>query len=559
MTAINEFNLTLVSNTRNKFFSNTLSNFKNTFPHDFTLLRRQQDWKFALQSVSLDCKYTNIPPSLQDTKHHILCYSEEQYNQPNKENYLHSLTVENQNYSPESFKKYLNAVYQAANLEIGLLKSKTGTVLRFNKNIVYAACIVPELCELLGFETATQESVSVNGVFYYVWTITTTKLQNKSHFGILLNNQTFGKPIIPKLIKVQCSGMETIKHTAEHLYKDFAIINCSNESDNNGCHYEIKKKEYFKLNVDALDGMSVKLTDESNRQLGLLSGHPTILNLKFKKMTEKSFIIRLSSKDSEKQFPSNTSTDFSVQINPPLYFNSENWSVALTAIYHPSKIDLGSLVSSDEVWIEIQIANDVEDTQRISIAKNTVHSTVELINALNLGIEKWIGDDIYNFEYNSATENVIINVGRRLISRTSTTLAYILGQISIEQSDSDKGHIQKVYLKPARVMFTEDLRSKASLTNLIPHGMFLYCDFIDASVIGDQYAPVLKFIPLESDNSENYTEHRPLGRNFEHLNKKTLSTLSFSLRPVSGENITLLPKETSTIVSLEFKKKRYVF
>ena len=549
---------------------NTLSNFKNTFPNDFSLSRDQ--WKFAMQSITFDCRFSNLSTPLQAVKKHILVYGYKD-GIPDTD-YYYSITLPIRNYTVFTLATFLNKQFTKNNIPIRV-KSLANEVLTLHCHFsILTLLIAKELCTMLKFDANLLRVVKeVEGVSYC--NISPRKDQREKNGSWFLNFGTLilPNPQMPKLVKVICQEMESSLSSGAH-HKELAVFNFNEKYIVNQSYYfEAERKEYFNLNNVALRGLTVQLVDENDYQLGLLTGQPTFIKVKFKKMDADGTIpLRLSSNDSNDLFPSNISSNFRTQLSPLIDFGSSKWGVALTTIHYPAEVDVSALINANDFWIEFEFTDSILNVGgdgktfqkkvtrqlRISVPQYVINSISKLIKYLNKECSEQVGEGTFKLFYNKTTKRVERVSNVNLVVKMSVNLAYVLGQSSFTKEETQNTYIHQIFMKNVHVSFGDEatnLSNEPDLNKLIPHTMLLYCDFVKPTIIGSIYAQILKLIPIaKKEKNTSYISYEAKHLDFIPVNKRTLSTIHLSLKHVGGGDMHFIPKTTPIMISLLFKK-----
>lgn len=91
----------------------------------------------------------------------------------------------------------------------------------------------------------------------------------------------------------------------------------------------------------------------------------------------------------------------------------------------------------------------------------------------------------------------------------------------------------------------------AEFREFTPSFFFLYCDFVEETVMGDKSVNILKIIPFKNQSGMFNFE----SEEYYNVNKSYLRTLSFQLRTHCGEQYTFFPYDSEVELTLKFRKK----
>jgi hypothetical protein len=595
----------LASNGSTELYNNTLTHFRNKLPEipNFSL----NTWSVALQAAAIDLNLSDFPHTLQELQSPIL-YKQTGFT--NRQNLpFNILQFDTQHYSSttafqQEFVRQLNVdksdILQRLFFDMKITKGKI--VIHLNLGTDF--WIDLEVCKWLTFATddiSSDNIVVINGRHYQ-------KFTNR----IEAVKEQFATPR-PEYIKLHLEDMKS--HLSNSGFEKVLayIPYAHSEKGSHALYHEVLRKEYFTFDHTNVSNLSVKLTDEKNRTLTLLSGQPTIVKLKLQKMSYTSFMLRIKSTAQSDIYNDNTNTDFHTILPYPISLNG-GWKVALTSIQFPHQFDLSSVIPKNALWIDIDLKsskrkrrdnhnnnNDIYDTyvklkhirqwkpKKSAIRKRataaaastepeaTTTTTTTAVESLNITTDVWdrvmIPEDAVNttniglrktinrtlrkhFKKRVveivAGKTVKFRAYETLKFRISPYLSYILG------ASSSFDNLPISTALGGKQLGVFDL--PIDISRLSPHSFLLYCDIITPVVVASNYVKVLKLIPILTNQEEktleksSYIFYESQHLDFIPLAHTTLSTCHFSLRHISGAPFMFNNKRQEVNINLVFMK-----
>lgn len=507
--------------------TNTLTNFKNELQQGLNVT----GYKIALQSLSLDNKYGNIPRGILSTKNHFLLfvYGVQTAGQlsPNAVCNITDSTM-----SATSFVKYVNRKLGAGVMSTRFRMTATSKGLQ----ITLSKCdllLHSEINKCFNFPGET----FLRGGEKYV-------LLKSFDVDRIINSRNifpFEKNY-PKLIKVRleemCQNLSQVK-----LSQDLAIIKVEPKKVYpvyNVC----KRKEYFNLNCNRLTSLSVQLVDENNRPLQLLSGQPTFVKLQLKKFPMSSQVLRLSSFESTDIFPDNTNSSFRIMLQQPL--DCCNWDVALSSIYLPSKTNAATLLTEDNCYVMLPDGGRwkkilLHELKTFTDEGFAAHFTSKVAAA-----------------FPSQTPPISITLEGAKLHLTSTV------NVKIRLSGMLTYLLDKA-ISPTEPAFwpieceknVKQSLGKLDFKKLHPHVVLLYCNFITPLAVADTFGQVLQMIPYYNSDAagDSLMKYEAQHLDFIQLAMNDKTTLHFEMRNSSGDLIIFQDPEEEILLTLVFRER----
>jgi hypothetical protein len=526
---MNSFYMVAASNASTDFYpQNTLVSFKNQLPQEIDVT----GYKIALQSISLDNKYGNIPNGILGTRNHFLLFTGSTTPvinaTPNAVCDITDYTM-----SPRTFANVVNR-------KLGGKGEMMVTVVnRKNLQVRLTNCVLlvhQEVNKCLNF---SEDTLLYNGQVYTLLSSqrTTKTFLTKNDFPIRVGAAA------PSIIKVQleqmCCNISDVK-----LVQDLAVLKVNPKYP----YYNVcKRKEYFNLNCNRLTTLCIRLVDENNWPLHLGSGQATFLKLQLKQFAMKSFVLRLSSLESRDVFSDNKNSSFRINLQQPI--ESSNWDVALSSIYLPSRINTGILLTAENFYIDVPSTTGegfqrliLHDLNDFTVEGFVTHCTMKIAAAFPeanpppITFEVEENKDIY----------VKFNVGLNMT--LSSMLAYLLSQTP-HPNDSFSPFVGE---KDARRRW-----GKIDFQKLHPHIVLVYCNFVVPTVVGNTFGQVLQMIPYYNGDlgGDEIMQYEAQHLDFLPMQMNDKATLRFEMRNASGDIINFENDETEVLLTLVFREK----
>lgn len=502
---------------------NDLIQFKNNLPQEIDVT----DYLIALQSISFDNTYGNVPNNVIGTKNHFILFSKQF-----EGNNVQPVIVINLN---EDITMSLSTVVKKLNVRNTPLMTVKGVnkileiVLR--KSILLVHKNVADWLYLSGETIVYKNSKYIK--------LDAQTLNNKS---FLAQKEFQYQASFPKMVKVQLEEMQSNIGEVK-LVQDLATIVVKNKYP----FYNVcKRKEYFKLNTNRLTSVKISLVDENNFPLQVSTGHATFVKLQLKKFPMKSFPLRLSSLESSNIFTDNISSSFRIQLQQPLDERRE-WDVALSSVFLPSKIDKSKLLTEDNFFVDISVdkgetykrvlLNEMKDFSQAGFI-TYFHKKQRELFADKKPIE--LSDDKKDLHIKLEDENVAY--------RISGFLGYLLARAPFDYEE---------YYTFKYETAEKKYSGRLNFSKMSPHTLLIYCNFINPIVVGNVFAQVLQMIPYADSESVNGDVMKYEAQHLDFLpvsmNDKTI--LQFEMRDSAGNLIHFANENSEILLTLVFREK----
>lgn len=457
--------------------TNTTTNFTNILP---TPLELNCEYMIGFQSISLDCNdnWGNTPSNVLQSGDHVKIY--------NNDTLAHIINITSWNYKKNELLSLLNEFEDELYFEFEDKRLKMTVKTSSIKNTV----VMLHSHLIAWFGLVDRLAQFKPGVY------------RGKHDVTLL-------PICPKLIRIQVN--EILGHPSNYINKEIIVL--TDKKIKTGLYYSVKKKEYFNLASPFLGKLSISLLNENFEPLQLNpNAQATVIFFKLMKMTGFNQILRLGWKDSMHIFPSNTYSDFKVQLNKPLPRNVQ-FEIALSSMFLPAQIDLKEILKNKTFEVRISTDNKtfnlVDLDSEIDVVLTTTTFFAWFIKAINiLQTQELISDKGYAI--------------RPFKLALSNYAKYILG---IEEN------IVNIVPK------NENVFPKMKIVNALPQVIFVYCNIIRPMISGNNYERILKIIPMPAKFDSSPIKYEASHYEYHKVLLADNDVIHFQLRDMDNQFI----------------------
>ena len=521
------------------YTENSLVNFKNELPQTINV----EGFKIALQSLYLDNKYGNIPNSVLNVTNHFVLYFKEGENQKFKPRPA-ICNITEFFMTIEMFVKLLREKLGGAQKEVCFVVSavnrnkRLGIILRNSTLLIH-----PVVNKWLNFVDENDPNTKRN-FFKSIPYIRLDSSVTRTYFS----HKDFPEKTIrpPTIIKVQlqemCQNLSAIK-----LVQDLAVIKVNPQQ------YPIElvcqRKEYFDFNCTQLSSLSARLVDENNDPILLGNGQPTFIKLQCKKFPMKSFVLRLSSLESNTIFESNIANNFKIQLQEPI--DCSRWDVALASIFLPTKVKLENLLTPANFFMEITNSQGV--TKHLTLHNLEELSTQGFIRHVNERVASAFPslEPVLMLYEEDGKNNISLKANEKLQLKVSGLLAYLINYTATATHPTE---VHSVNVQVKQVIEWGMLDFK----RLHPHVVFLYCNFITPLVVGHTFGQVLQMIPYYNSDSDGteVMKYEAQHLDFVPMAMNDPSTLHFEMIDCSGNHIQFARQDQEVLLTLVFREKK---
>ena len=371
---------------------------------------------------------------------------------------------------------------------------------------------------------------------------------------------TISEPKFPEIVKVQSSIITSQILNNKHS-KDLVCFCPDFNTESKYFYKEFDQPQKIKLENTILTDVKISLKDENDRKLQLLPGIPTLVKLKFEKMSKenKTFNVRLTS-NKNNYFPTNSTSLFKVRLPNTLYFNKErNWKVALTSISHPNNfttfagepVDRMIMFKLMDIPTIIPEGISEEEKQKIIIKPKNIpkkfvfennrnYSKQEILNHFNellkgptesYGTATFVGE-YFELTLNKPSTMIISNNILHLLGYRGGT-----GSKKVTSFSSVEKNVHRF-----------DLPS--DLKHLQPEYIIAYCNIVQPTIFGGEYSNILRIVSIPKERSD-YVIQEFKNKNFLPLLNTEISEIEINFRTHDGLLVNFAGNY-NIIINLEF-------
>jgi len=380
--------------------------------------------------------------------------------------------------------------------------------------------------------------------------------------SIILHESFVNKP---RLINVKFEGCNE-QHNDSKYSEIVGRFVKNEEVPGETYNYTFERKEYFKI-PSSLRELNVSILDDKMSPISFDEGAtPTVLKLKFKKMTSQSTIVKLVSDESLEEFPNNYTANFS---NYAAYnFNPEkSYEVALSSVIYPKSI-LGVMApkttifsnclreTTNKLWGVLDVSHlkgvvaNHQDYIELSWLNLKIVSITHLIQIMNDRIQEVIQPTPLKFKYDKNSAGVYVSfMDKKIKFKPGYELIQTLGLVT-----NSEGWIEaSTYLPASSKEAEKDMRNvyntlgirlvgSGRIEKVIPSNMYIYTNIVENICFGGEYKlPLLKIIPLDyaASREEKYYYYTAKHLDFIPVLKMSSSTpyINISCKDVTGIDI----------------------
>jgi hypothetical protein len=344
-----------------------------------------------------------------------------------------------------------------------------------------------------------------------------------------------------KIIHIECTN---IKDSISTEGKSRILATFSYNVNEGGiCNYEFRDHIYHELDSTNVKYLSIKILDDTGKQLKLERGQPTIIKLHFARMEEEQYIIHCNSKPSDVN-PENTAQHFTYSLPYPISLQGE-WEVAISSVSYPTQ-QLTVLLEKDETISWISLHSPVHD-YHVHTFRKGYYSLQELQTKFNHALWKTISYKINLHEDLPSTLYIAhpvtlafseglrkaLNINNDLIGREDMMRDQLDMYNGILNMETYKKKYETYLAAYGSMEITPEAQSRFRKMDT----MFLYANFIEPSNLGDISAPILKIITIRDNTGNLLVTDTFSDREFHKLTNSQLSSLTFVSRNISGNYI----------------------
>lgn len=411
---------------------------------------------------------------------------------------------------------------------------------------------------------------------------------------------------LPRIIKINSPQIEEQIFNNEFTRDIVCFAPVLDLDGNQDCYYqEFKNKQYVTLENTIFDSLEIKLLDENNQQLELLTGVATFIHLKLRRMTnrdEESISLHLSSEPT-KGYETNKPHKFKVKLPQEIYVD-DTYKLALTSLNYPCNF---VTYPKDEYCI-MALKHSITKESPLTFTSESFgfklpkksYTSESLVKT----IHRFLRDNNLAIAYLGRQNKVDISlntfIGNGIDEITflfSKSLMHIIGYNDTFdfEKDHDFNTTAKIKLKPFEESSDEIYKINNStvfynhenyvpihvakfnkiinqgirvssqynqilecdeypnLTYLHPKYLMIYLNVLNPSLVGGEFLKILKILPIKYSHTLFYIEDID-SKDYISLQNNVLNVLEFEIRGHDGEFI-CFPDNYNVLLNLKLSNR----
>lgn len=393
-------------------------------------------------------------------------------------------------------------------------------------------------------DSRVERSVNYRGHLYRVYLLA-KKIIRQRFVQHTIRSRPFelNKPLFPKYVKI--SSDQIVPQILNNTYSnDLLVFSPEFTQEEKYIYREIEAVDYIPLLNSTISEFKIKLVDENNEQLNLAEGHATVVKLIIKEMdsNKQSFNVRLTSSPSD-DYPDNTSSKFKVQLPTALQLG-DDWRVSINSISHST---VYSTFLRDVNTRSISFKeNGTGQLYRTSFNSQQWYYVDEIISHLNDFME---GQDLGKCTLIDGYITLsFAKLGKLAISSLTAKVLGFNGKNIGGKQFFNCSDISSPNFQDGQYILKAD--NLPDIGYLHPNYMLIYSNIVKSTIVGGQYAKLLRIAPLVmTDLDYTITEFKSKER--YQLDLSEVKTIEIALCSHDGELIDFSSPH-DTIVNLEF-------
>ena len=307
-------------------------------------------------------------------------------------------------------------------------------------------------------------------------------------------------------------------------------------------YHNVKKVRYYQVRQTNIETIESQFTDSSGNLLSLNEGQPSLIHYhlreKEKNMDHELRHVRIDSKVDAKLDYENTNSSFWVHLKHPLHLNP-NAKIALMDISFPDSIcSIPESIANEPIIIKILDGQNGEEEHYLNIPKNFFCDSNDLTMTMNRLLTEQLKKIVY-FDNVNGFLRITAKTKQNFIIGFPKSLCPILGMYDYPQGEQGRVFDKNNYhFFGVRHYSLYDAPQPIDIFKLYPGVMICYANFIQHSIVGDKFYPILRIIPTMGQSRQN--DYCSI--HFEHLefikcNVDYLDNMKIELRRLDGDLI----------------------
>ena len=379
-------------------------------------------------------------------------------------------------------------------------------------------------------------------------------LQKNFRFQTIANKVT--SVLKPGLVHVKSNIISDVPNSDNYSTIMFTTT-LPKQMEGHYFYHNVKKVRYYQVRQTNIETINSQFTDAFGNLLSLNEGQPSLIHYhlreKEKNMDHELRHVRIDSKVDAKLDYENTNSSFWVHLKHPLHLNP-NAKIALMDISFPDSIcSIPESIANEPLIIKLVKGKNIEEEHKLNIPKNYFCDSNDLTTAMNDLLTEELKELVY-FENVNGYLRITAKTEQIFIIGFPQSFCPILGMYDYpneeKQRVSDKNNYHffavrnySIYQAPQPI----------DIYKLYPGVMICYANFVQHSIVGDKFYPILRIIPTIGQSKQN--DYCSI--HFEHLefikcNVDYLDNMKIELRRLDGDLIEF-DDEKSVILNFVIK------
>ena len=296
---------------------------------------------------------------------------------------------------------------------------------------------------------------------------------------------------------------------------------------------------YYQVRQTNIETIDSQFTDSLGNILSLKEGQPSLIHYhlreKEKNMDYKFRHVRIDSKVDAKLDYENTNSSFWVHLKHPLNLNT-NAKIALMDISFPDSIcSIPESIANDPIIIKMIDGENGEEEHRLEIPKNFFCDSNDITMAMNRLLSEQLKKIVY-FDNINGFLRITTKTKQNFIIGFPQSLCPILGMYDYPEKEETRVFDEENYHFFGYSLY--DAPQPIDIYKLYPGVMICYANFVQHSIVGNKFYPILRIIPAMGQSRQN--DYCSI--HFEHLefikcNVDYLDNMKIELRRLDGDLI----------------------
>ena len=379
-------------------------------------------------------------------------------------------------------------------------------------------------------------------------------LQKNFRFQTIANKVT--SVLKPGLVHVKSNIISDVPNSDNYSTIMFTTT-LPKQMEGHYFYHNVKKVRYYQVRQTNIETINSQFTDAFGNLLSLNEGQPSLIHYhlreKEKNMDHELRHVRIDSKVDAKLDYENTNSSFWVHLKHLLHLNP-NAKIALMDISFPDSIcSIPESTANEPIIIKLVKGQNREEEHKLNIPKNYFCDSNDLTKAMNDLLTEELKELVY-FENVNGYLRITAKTDQIFIIGFPQSFCPILGMYDypmeekLRVDDKDNYHFfavrnYSVYQAPQPI----------DIYKLYPGVMICYANFVQHSIVGDKFYPILRIIPTIGQSKQN--DYCSI--HFEHLefikcNVDYLDNMKIELRRLDGDLIEF-DDEKSVILNIVIK------